>query len=318
LDPVDASFGQRLAWRLEALGFDGFSALMRLLPVDAASALGAWLLQSLGPLTRAHRTAERNMRLAFPEWDAAQRAQTLHAQWGNVGRYFIEFMMMDKLTPAKGRVEVIGAERLAQIAEHGPAVVFISGHLSNFEIMPLAILAAGVPCVITGRAANNPYFNAGMIRSRKRYGVKMFAPKGGEGTRELLKALTRGESVALMNDQKNNEGVAAPFFGHPAHTASGPTRMALRASGILQPMSVQRLQGARFRVIAHEPIVLERTGDREADIEAGVRRINAFVEARIRERPQEWFWVHKRWDDAAYAALARGEREVQPPQSSPS
>jgi len=304
---VNAPFRQKLSWRLEALGFDLVCAGMRLLPVDWASALGGFILRRLGPLTRPHRTAERNMRLAFPEWDAQRRAQVLDAQWDNVGRYFAEFMMMDRLTPKAGRVEIVGLERLHAIAAHGPAVVFISGHLSNFEIMPSAILASGVPCVITGRAANNPYFNEGMIRSRRRYGVKMFAPKGSDGTRELLKALARGESVALMNDQKNNEGVAAPFFGHPAHTASGPTRMALRASGILQPMSVQRLRGARFRVIAHEPIVLETSGDRNADIEAGVRQINAFVEARIRERPEEWFWVHKRWDDAAYADLARRE-----------
>ena len=307
LASVDASFGQHLIWRLEALGFDLITALVRLLPVDTASALGGRLLRWLGPKTSRQRLADRNLRLAFPEMDAARRAQILDAQWENVGRYFFEFMMMDRITPATGRVEVEGWERLRDLAEHGPAVVFVSGHLSNFEIMPSAILAAGVPCVITGRAANNPYFNDSMIRSRKRYGVKMFAPKGSDGTRDLLAALARGESVALMNDQKNNQGVAAPFFGHLAHTASGPTKFALRTSGVLQPMSVQRLKGARFKVIAHEPIILEQTGDRKADVETGVRRINAFVEARVRERPEEWWWVHKRWADEVYEALAKAD-----------
>ncbi len=307
MDLVDASFSQKLIWRLEALGFDLVCGLMRLLPVDTASAVGGRLLQWLGPKTSRQRLADRNLRLAFPDMSAERRAQVIHAQWENVGRYFVEFMMMDRMTPANGRVEVVGWERLRAIAEQGPAVVFISGHLSNFEIMPSAILAAGVPCVITGRAANNPYFNAAMIRSRRRYGVKIFAPKGSDGTRELLQALARGESVALMNDQKNNQGVAAPFFGHLCHTASGPTKFALRTSGVIQPMSVQRLKGARFRVTAHEPIVLERTGDRQADVESGVRRINAFIEARVRERPEEWWWVHKRWADEVYAAQAAAD-----------
>ncbi|HEY2659028.1 MAG TPA: lysophospholipid acyltransferase family protein [Caulobacteraceae bacterium] len=303
MDPVTAPLGQKLAWRLEALGYDLVSGLLRLLPVDAASAFGGWLLQALGPLTSVHKTVERNLRLAFPHMDKAERDRIAHAQWGSVGRYFAEFTMMDRLTPATGRVEVVGWDRLKAIAEHGPPVVFVSGHLSNFEIMPSVILAAGVACVITGRAANNPYFNEAMIKSRRRYGVRMFAPKSADGTREMLQAMDRGESVALMNDQKNNRGIAAPFFGHLAHTASGPTKLALRAGGVLQPMSVQRLKGARFRVVAHEPILLQKTGDRKADVEAGVRQINAFVEARVRERPEEWFWVHKRWADAAYASL---------------
>ena len=69
-------------------------------------------------------------------------------------------------------------------------------------------------------------------------------------------------------------------------------------------MSVQRTRGARFRVVVYDPIQLEKTGDRARDVEAGVRQVNAFIEARVRERPEEWFWVHKRWPDAAYAELA--------------
>jgi KDO2-lipid IV(A) lauroyltransferase len=169
--------------------------------------------------------------------------------------------------------------------------------------MALTILGCGVECLITGRRLNNPYVDERLMRCRRRYGVVLFAAKGSDGTREMLRALTHGQSVALMNDQKNNMGVAAPFFGHLCHTASGPTKMALRTTGVLQPMSVQRLKGARFRVVVHDPIVLERTGDRQADLEEGIRRINAFIEARVRERPEEWFWAHRRWANSTYAAL---------------
>ena len=297
------SFGQKLAWRLEALGYRLITGLLRLMPVDTASDFGAWIVGRIGPLSGVDKTVRRNLRLAFPELSEAERDRIRRAQWGSVGRYFAEFTMMDRLTVDSGRVEVVGAERLTAIAEHGPATVFVSGHLSNFEIMPSVILSAGVDCAITFRPANNPYVNQAITESRRRYGVELFAPKSADGTREMLQALARGQSVALMNDQKNNRGVASLFFGQPVHTAAGPTKLALRSSGMIQPMSVQRLERARFRVIVHEPIVLDQTGDRQADVEAGVRKINAFIEERVRERPEEWFWVHKRWADEAYARL---------------
>jgi len=293
-----------LTWRIEALAFDAASAALRLLPVDWASGLGAALFRAIGPLTGSHRIAERNLRLAFPELDDAGRGALLRAQWESLGRTFFEFPLTDRITPASGRVEVVGGERLAAIAVERRATVFVSGHFSNWEVMAMAILGAGVDCQITYRAANNPYVDRRIRERRARYGVKLFAPKGGDGARELLTSLGRGESVALMNDQKFNEGLEAPFFGRPAHTASGPTRLALKFGAALQPLSVQRTRGARFRVIVHEPILLERTGDRAADLAAGVAKVNAFVEARVRERPAEWFWVHRRWPAAAYAELS--------------
>jgi KDO2-lipid IV(A) lauroyltransferase len=115
--------------------------------------------------------------------------------------------------------------------------------------------------------------------------------------------MKRGESVAILNDQKFNGGVEAPFFGRPVRTAPAATRLALKFDAPLIPMSVQRTRGARFRVIVHEPIVVPRTGDKSADIAAGVAAVNAFMEARVRERPGEWFWVHKRWPAEAYEQL---------------
>lgn len=294
-------WAQDLIWRLEALGFDLIGALFALMPIDLASAVGGAALRFIGPMTGAHRTARRNLMIAFPAWDEAQRRRVLDRQWDNVGRLAAEFQMMGRLTAESGRLEVIGADRLEAIRQGDEAVVFVSGHLSNWEVMPMMIARSGIRCQMTYRAANNPYIDRRIIRSRARYGVELFAPKGESGSREILEALRRGESVALMNDQKFNGGVAAPVFGVMAHTAPGPTRLALRSSGVLQPMSVQRTRGARFRVVVHEPIILERSADRAADIEQGVRRINAFIEDRVRERPHEWFWVHKRWPAQAYA-----------------
>ncbi|CAN5228197.1 lysophospholipid acyltransferase family protein [soil metagenome] len=297
---VRPSRAQDLAWRLEAFGYDLFVGLFRLFPLDWASWIGGKLLRVIGPLNSAHRTARINIEMAFPDWPEAKRRKLLADQWENVGRLSAEFPSMDRILPSTGRVELVNGERLHEIAVSGRPVVFVSGHLSNWEVMPAAIVAAKVPCLMTYRAANNPYMDQRIIDSRRRYGVELFGPKGGDGAKEMLKALMDGVSVALMNDQKFNSGVASPFFGHLCHTAPAPTRMALRFGTVLQPMSVQRIKGARFRAVVHDPILVEDTGNRTEDIASGVAKFNAFMEERIRERPEEWFWVHKRWPAEVY------------------
>jgi KDO2-lipid IV(A) lauroyltransferase len=297
------ALAQDLLWRAEALGFDLFIGLVRLLGVDAASAFGGWLGRTAGPLSGAHKVATRNLKLAFPDKDDAWRSGMRKAQGDGLGRTFAEFPLMDKILPSTGRVEVVNQERLFQIAADKIPVVFVSGHLSNWEVMPAAIVDSGVICEMTYRAANNPYVDERIKASRFRYGVRLFAPKGCAGARELLEGMKQGKSVALMNDQKFNNGVEGLFFGHPVRTAPGPSRLALRFGTVLQPMSVQRTKGARFRAVVHDPIHLPNTGDRTADIEAGVKLVNAFMEDRIRERPEEWFWVHRRWPNEAYGKV---------------
>lgn len=297
------SLGQEIAWRLEAAGFALLIAVLRAMGVERASAFGGWLLRTLGPKTGTQRTVLRNLRIAFPEMSEAERERLAAEQWDQTGRTFAELTMMDRLTPASGRIDIVGAERLEAIRQSGKPVVFVSGHLANFELMPAVILAAGIPCQITYRAANNPYVDAMIRENRARYGVKLFAPKGGDGARELLAGMQRGESVALMNDQKFSEGPEVTFFGQPVSAAPGPSRLALRFGTVLQPMSVTRLPGVRFRLTVHEPIEIAASGDKSADVARGVQAVTTFVEDRVREHPVDWFWVHKRWPDAVYAAL---------------
>lgn len=295
--------GQDLIWRAEAALFAGFIGLMRLIGLEAASNFGGWALKTLGPLTGTHRTVLRNLRIAFPQMAEDDRRRLALAQWEQTGRTFAETGIMDRLTPASGRIDVVGAERLEAIRASGKPVVFVSGHMANIETMAAVLVDSGIPVQVTYRAANNPYVDAQIRAARARYGVKLFAPKGGDGARELLAGLARGESVALMNDQKFSEGPEVVFFGQPVNAAPGPSRLALRFGTVLQPMSVVRLPGVRFRVTAHPPIEVTDTGDRQADIARGVQAVTTFVEERVREHPVDWFWVHKRWPDKVYAAL---------------
>ena len=230
------SLAQHVVWRLEALAYDLVTGLARLFPIDAVSDFGAWLFRRLGPLTSTHNIVQTNLRIAFPQAGEAEIARLTDESWAEAGRVALEFPILDKIIKDPSRVELVNGERLREIAETGESVVFISGHFSSMEVMPAAIVHAGITCQITYRAMNNPYVDESFRRSRFRYGVRLFAPKGAESARELIRALARGECVALMNDQKFNGGVAAPLFGVTCYTAPGPSSFALRFDIPLQPM----------------------------------------------------------------------------------
>jgi len=297
-------FFKDLGWRFEAAAYDLVAALLRLLPVDTVSAAGGALFRALGPLTSAHKTAELGLVLAFPDMAAAERRRILGQQWDNFGRYVFEFPLTDRLTPASGRVEIEGFERLQALAASGRPAVLISGHFAQFEAMAAVIVAAGVTCNVTYRAANNPYIDRRINESRRRYGVRLLAAKGGKGARDLIGSLRTDESISMLNDQRYDMGVAAPFFGRPVMTNPAAAQLGLRFGAPIQPMSIQRLKGARYRCVVHPPIIVPDTGDKTADVEAGVTAINAFLEARVRERPGEWWWLHRRWPKADYAEAA--------------
>ena len=276
------------------------SFVLRLAPVDAVSAVGGRVVQILGPLTGKHRIVLRNLELAFPELGPRERERLARDFWKRIGRTFAEFPLMDRITPASGRVEVVGFERLLALKAAGRPAVLVSGHLSNWETMMAAIVHSGLNCRVSYRPANNPYMDRRIVESRRRYGVRLEAARGGEGTRGLISALSGGAAVAMLNDQRDSSGVEAPFFGRSVWTAAGPARLALKYCGQVTPMSVVRTRRARFVVTIHEPIVLERTQDRARDLERAVAQINAFIEARIRERPAEWLWAHRRWPVQLY------------------
>jgi len=303
----EVSFGQDLIWRIQSAAFSGLFFVLRLLGVDGASAFGGGLLRVLGPLTGTQKTVLRNLKIAFPNMPEAERQRLARDQWELTGRTFAELAVMDRLTPESGRVEVVGLERLHAVRDSGKPVVLISGHIANFEVMAAVIMHAGVPCQVTYRAANNPYVDAKIREARARYGIRLFAPKG-DGTRELVQGMKRGDSIALLVDQKYNEGPEVEFFGEPVNASPGAARLARKFGTVMLPLSVVRLNGARFRVTAHEPIAIADSGDKNADILEGIQAANRFVEDRVRENPVDWFWVHKRWPQKVYDRVIAEEK----------
>lgn len=296
-----STFRQRLVWRLETLAWDViYWTPMKALGPDRASNFVGWLFKKLGPLLSQHKTVHRNLQLAFPEMARDERERIAIAAWETVGRTAGELPHLPKINPYQGdRVEVIGADYLDQIEAAEKGAVFFGGHFANWEIMAAAICTRPVDCLITYRALNNPYIDRRLNKLRHDYGIEVLAPKG-LGTRELMRALSKDKSVALMNDQKFNEGLPVPFFGHPAMTAPGPSRLALKYDVPMVLVTTRRTGPARFQVTVCEPFYPEKTGNEKKDLENCVTRITAMIEDEVRKNPEQWFWQHRRWPKDAW------------------
>lgn len=297
-----ASWSQKLLWRLEAIGWDViYWAPCRMMsPVQSSNFVG-WLFKKIGPLTSQHKTATRNLKLAFPDWPDEKIQATAMEAWECFGRTAGELPHLPELRPytEDNAIEVVNAERLDDLRENGKSAVIISGHFSNWEVMASAVCNRPLDCLITYRALNNPHIDKKLNKLRHDYGIEVLTPKG-LGTREMMNALKNHKSVALMNDQKFNQGLAASFFGHDAMTAPGPTRLALKYDVPLIPITAKRTGPAKFVVTIHDPIEIQKTGDQKADIQNTVERINALMEAEVRANPGQWFWMHRRWPKEAW------------------
>jgi len=291
------TFGKKITWRIEAFFYDVLSLFLRLFPFAFISWLGGKLVGLIGPRTSKHKIARTGLELAFPEKSPAEIKTLLAQQWNNTGRTFAEFPLMHRVKAFEGdRVKIEGLEIFKA---HSPAII-VTGHFANWEVMATVLTQSGLPVRITYRKINNPYIDARVRKQREAYGTKFLVQKSThKGGRELLEALKNQESVALLNDQKFNTGLSIPFFGKEAMTAQGATRLALKTGRPLLPMSVTR-KGSQFTVKFFEPIKLIKSGDREKDVQAGVMQVTEFIEARIRENPAQWFWVHRRWPKDLY------------------
>ena len=270
-------------------------ALFGALPLDRASALGGWIGRNVGPRLAITARARANLRHAFPDLDAAGIERVTRGMWDNLGRVVAEYSHLgDFHIYEDDRVEVIGVDHAERLRDDGIGGIFFAAHLANWELPSLAASQRGLPLVQIYRAANNPHVDRLIVRAREAVGGAHH-PKSPAGARELLKALRRGEHLALLVDQKFNEGIAVPFFGRDAMTAPAPAELALRFQVPLVPVRVERLDGARFRVTVYPPMTLRDTGDRAADVLDAMTRINALFEDWIRERPEQWLWLHRRW-----------------------
>ena len=297
--PLAAEPAPPISWsdRLEACGAALFFAVMRALPLDAASAIGGALARWIGPRLGVCNRARRNLRAALPKLSAGQIEAIVRGMWDNLGRVAAEYPHLRRIRvfPPDGRVETHGLDHLDRALAAGRPVILFGGHIGNWEVAALAAWQYGLDIAQIYRAANNPLVDRMIAKFRGDSGE--FIRKGAIASRRAVAALRRGAHLALLADQKLNDGIPVPFFGRPAMTAPALALLALRFDCTVLPARVERLRGAHFRLSLYPPLELPRSGDRDADLAALLTAVNRTLEGWIREFPEQWFWVHSRWPD---------------------
>jgi Kdo2-lipid IVA lauroyltransferase/acyltransferase len=296
---VDAGPALRVRYVAEAAGALVIFGLFAALPLRAASALGGFLARHLGPRTGTSKRARINIARAMPEKSPAEIERIVRAMWDNLGRNAGEFPHLHRFQvyDPDGYVETVGMIR--RLKENPPPpdehYIFFTAHYGNWEITSLAVTQAGLRTAVIYRAANNPLVDR-MIRRARRPLRGELIPKGA-AARRAITALRGGAQLCLLVDQKMNTGIAVPFFGRDAMTEKMLARLAYHYDCKVVPVRIERLGGVKFRLTFQEPMTLPRSGDVETDIRALMTEVNAILEGWIRERPDHWFWLHRRWPD---------------------
>ncbi len=261
--------------------------------VGASFARVAYAIRA--PLRRA---AMQNLKLAFPDWSEAKRRKMVRGMIRQIGWLAGEFSQFPNYT--RGNIERIvavdGFENFDAARRLGKGVLFLTGHMSAWELAPFAHALYGYPLHFLVRPIANRRVDALINRYRCLSGNKPIEKN--RSARAILKVLGDGGTVGILSDQNTavEEGVFVDFFGIPASTTSGLARIALRTGaavvpGFLSWDSVRRKYRLRF-----EPAVeLARTGDEEADVRVSTARFTHVIEDYVRAHPDQWLWVHKRW-----------------------
>lgn len=277
-------------------------ALRRLGPVRSSN-LGGSLARLVGPRLPPSRIADVNLRLAMPELDRAARRRVVRGAWENLGRTVGELPHVSALrrTDAGPGWDVEGDEIIAELVARGGPAIFFSGHIGNWEMLPAIGAAYGIRLSSVYRAAAQPAVDRAIAELRAdATGNAPNFPKGTAGARAAMAHLARGGVLGLLMDQKLNEGVEVPFFDRPAMTATSLAALALRFRCPVIPAYVRRLGPSRLRLVVESPLALPDTGDRRNDMAALTLAVNRTLERWIREQPESWLWMHRRWPKALY------------------
>ncbi|MCY4034349.1 MAG: hypothetical protein OXF29_01680 [Hyphomicrobiales bacterium] len=297
-----------LRYLLEAALFWMLIPFVWALGLDRASWLFGRIGRLVGPRTGMRRTLRRRIKAAMPEKDDAEVSAMISDMWEHLSRLLAELIFLERFSEPRyrDRVEICGEEYFQQAASSGRGVFLLAGHLGNWELIfpVLARLTGPYGLVGVYRPLNNVFLDKVLLRTRRRSMERVIhenllpleermIPKTGDqrrSMRALLSALQKREGVILLVDQRTSQGIRAKFFGQPAMTTHMPAQMAINGGHILLPISIARKQGVNFLFRFHEPISAEG-----ADVLGVTQKINDFFEARIRERPEQWLWLHNRW-----------------------
>jgi KDO2-lipid IV(A) lauroyltransferase len=244
------------------------------------------------------RTAEFNLRLAFPEWTDAHRSDVIRKMVRYLAWMAVEFARFPRLT--KDNIEELvildGHENFLEGHRRGKGVLYLTGHIGAWELSSFAHALYGYPLHYMARPLDNKRLDALVNQYRCASGNKPIFKN--ESARAMLKILKDSGTVGILADQNTlpAEGVFVDFFGKSACTTTGLARVALHTEAAVVPGYACWDETIRkYRLRFEPPVELIETGDAEQDVFENTQRFAKVIEEIIRKHPEQWVWIHKRW-----------------------
>jgi len=274
--------------------------LVRLVPVETAGRLFERFARWMGPKIWRHKVVMDNIAIAFPEKSLEERRQLASDSWAQTARTLLEYIYLDEILDMdedhteSDRIEIVNAEQFLKLRDDGLPAILFTGHIANFELLPLIAGRFGLNVQSLFRQPNNKYAASHVAEARKEFGKNLVA-SGAGASFQLMSALEKGDHVGLLVDQKFRRGIMVPFFGREAPTNTLLAKLARRYDCPVHGARTIRLPGGRFRLEITDELELPRDKNGDVDIRGTTELVTRMVEDWVREHPEQWLWMHRRW-----------------------
>ena len=270
-----------------------FFIFFKILGPNISSAISGKIFELVGPLFRSKKLIHSNIRKAFPDIDYNSLNKIKKMMWNNYGRVFAEYVFIKEFRKGKleSKIEIEGKEVLEEIIRCKSQVIFVSGHLSNFELMALYLEKTGINLSAIYRPLNNIYLNKIMEKIRIKYICKHQIKKGIGGMKRLINLKKKNFSTALMIDQRVSEGILSDFFNNQAFTTTIPAQLVRKFDIPIVPVFIERIKGINFKITIQKPIKFSK----KESVQSITDKLNSTLEELILKKPENWIWSHNRW-----------------------
>jgi Kdo2-lipid IVA lauroyltransferase/acyltransferase len=291
-----ANATDRLWYRLGLLLFK----LIRRSDLDRSANFAAWTLRRIGPRLRGHRTARANLNASYPDKSSAEIERMLGDMWDNLGRLAVEYMHLDRLVdpanPNGGRIVVSPRtlETLARIRDDGKPAVLFTSHLASYELGAIWVERNGLNLAIFYNPSNFGPLSEQLSEMQKKT-MGRLVPSGADAVWKLREAMKQGLHLALFADQHFANGVDVTFFGRPCKANPMAARFAQLFNCPVHGFRAIRLPGNRIEVEFTEALDMPRGAGGKIDSEAAMQKITSTIEGWVREHPEQWLWLQRRW-----------------------
>jgi len=281
---------------IEFIVVSSLFATFRIIGLQNASFMGSYLAKVLGPLFRSKKIIEKNLNICFKKISQEEIKKISHGMWDNIGRTFSEYVFLKNFNKNHDNlIKLNGREYLDEIKNSNKPVVFVSGHISNFELLGTKLNRYGIRFCAIYRPLNNIFLNPIMEYLRLKYVCPVMIKKGRSNIRELLNKIKSGYSVIIIADQRTGEGKKIEFFNCPALTTTIPAQISLKYNCKIVPLRMERLSHNNFEMTIYKPFEYKKSDNYEKDSYNLTLEINKRLEKMILKKPEQWLWPHNRW-----------------------